>query len=289
LSLLLAADSLTTAQVGQVAVAASPRQLSLAISLAESADRVFSWPGLGRRSPPRFQLVLVADSAALARLSRGRAPGWGAGVTFPDGRLIILRGDLEGLSGTLHHELAHLMLHDAVPGRLPLWFDEGYAAWASGEADRLFSLQLNLAVASGRVPTLEELDAMLRGSARTADVAYSLAASAVMTLAGRPPPGALERIFARMEAGDDFAASVVAGTGLSVDRFEEEWRKSVRRRYGLGLWLMAGGSWTIVAVILGGLLWHRRRADRPRRAALDVGWSIPEPEPPPVDPGDIRH
>lgn len=270
-------------------MAATQRQLGLAIGLAESADRVLSWPGLGRRGPPPFQLVLVADSAALARVSRGRAPGWGAGVTFPGSRLIILRGDLDGLSGTLRHELAHLILHDAVPGRLPLWFDEGYAAWASGEADRLFSLQLNLAVASGQVPSFDDLDGMLRGSARTADVAYSLAASAVMTLAGRAPPGALERIFSGMQSGEDFGASVVAATGLSVDRFEDEWRKTVRRRYGIGLWLMAGGSWSIVALILGVLVWHRRRTDRPRRAALDVDWVVQEPEPPPVDPGDFRH
>jgi hypothetical protein len=136
-------------------------------------------------------------------------------------------------------------------------------------------LELNLAVASGRIPTLDELDGMLRGSATTADLAYALAASAVGELAHRPPPGGLEPLLTRLAGGEPFDSAVVAATGLSVDRFEEEWQHSLRHQYSFLTWLVAGGMWALIAFSLAGLFWYRRQRDRPRRAALDQGWVIP--------------
>lgn len=259
-------------------VVAPPGRQPLGIALAERAERAVEWPGLGRRTPPPFVLVLVSDSQSLARVTRGRAPGWGAGVAFPAARTIILRADLPDIDQTLRHELAHLVLRTTVRGRLPLWFDEGYAAWGSGEFTRLASLELNLAVASGKLPTLEELNRMLRGSAVSADLAYALAASAVLEIVHRPPPGGLAPLLERLERGEDFETALTEATGLSLDRFEETWQLSLRRRYSLLTWLVAGGMWSLVALSLGGLLWYRRRRDVPRRAALDQGWIV-EPDP----------
>jgi hypothetical protein len=263
-------------QVGRVTVVAPPERQSLAIALAEQAERPVDWPGLGRRVPPPFLLVLAEDSATLARLTRGNAPGWGAGVALPDARTILLRADLPDLELTLRHELGHLVLRNSVRSRLPLWFDEGYAAWASGEVERFQVLELNLAVAAGRVPGLGELDRMLRGSATAADLAYALAASAVSEIARRPPPGGLGPLIARLEAGEPFPQALEAATGLAPDRFEDAWRLALRRRYSLITWLVAGGMWTLVAAGLGLLVWHRRERDRVRRLALDVGWEIPD-------------
>jgi Peptidase MA superfamily len=305
LSLVLLVDSLVV-QVGSVTVIAPPDRRAFAVALAEQAERPVDWPGLGRRSPPPFTLVLAADSASLARMTRGQAPGWGAGVTIPQARTIILRADLPDVPQTLRHEVAHLVLRTIVRTRLPLWFDEGYAAWGSGEIGRAETLELNLAVAAGRIPTFTQLDGMLRGSAGIADQAYALAASAVAEVARRPPPGGLERLLARLENGEDFDAALTAATGLDQDRFEEAWQGALRRRYSLLTWLVAGGMWTVIAFSLGGLVWYRRRRDRPRRAALDGGWIVPMPSDPtdsvpapaggggdgqpggPVDPGEPR-
>ena len=268
-------------------VVAPEQQLGLAIGLAESVDRPSNWLGLSRRSPPPFTLLLARDSMTLARIAGGRAPGWGAGITLHSTRAIVLRSDLGGIEQTLRHEVAHLVLHDAVRTSVPLWFDEGYAAVASGEFDRLISLQLNLAVVGGRVPTLNELDRDLRGSARTADAAYGLAASAVAEIARLQPAGGLERMFGHLAEGQDFEHSLEASTGRSADRFELDWQRDIRRRYGFVAWLLAGGIWAVVAALLGVLLWLKRRRDRPRRRALDQGWELPPEDPePPVDPVD---
>jgi peptidase MA superfamily protein len=268
---LLATDS---TRVGSVTIIAGARQQQFAVALAREAQKPVDWPALGRRIPPPFTLVLAPDSASLARMTRGQAPGWGAGVTYPESRTIILRADLPDVPQTLRHELAHLVLGSLVQGRLPLWFEEGFAAWGSGEVSRAESLELNLAVAAGRVPTFSALDAMLRSSPSTADLAYALAASAVAEIGRRGPPGGLERLLGRLEAGESFDSALVASTGLTTDRFEESWQTALRRRYSLLTWLVAGGMWTVIAFGLGGLAWYRRERDRPRRAALDQGWII---------------
>jgi hypothetical protein len=233
---------------------------------------------------------VVPDARRLDSLTSGRAPHWGAAIALPDTRTILIRADGGDLSRTLRHELAHLALHRAISVRVPLWFDEGYAGWAAGEWDRLGDLELNLAVVRGAIPDLGSLDAALRGSASTADAAYALAVSAVTELARRNPTGTLSPLLSRLEAGVDFDAAVRATTGLSMDRFEEDWQRTTRRRYSVGTWLIAGGGWLILALAVLGLRGLRRRADRVRRAALDVGWEVgPEDAPgPELDPTQER-
>lgn len=255
----------------------------MAEALAREAARPAQWPGLGRLAPDSLTLIVVPDRARLDSLARGRAPVWGAALAFPDSRTILLRADAGDLARTLRHELGHLVLHERVRVRVPLWFDEGYAALAAGEWERLGGLELNLAVARGAVPDFTELDGALVGSTAAADAGYALAMSAVLELARRNPSGRLDSLLAHLERGDDFEAAVLATTGLPLTRFEEAWRRSVRTRYTLVTWLAAGGVWVLAGVTVLVLVWSRRRADRGRRAALDVGWELPEepPEPPP--------
>jgi hypothetical protein len=264
-------------QVGQVTAVAWPQQLDLAIRLAEEADRPIEWPGLGRVRPSPLRLVVVPDARRMDSLTGGRAPRWGAAVALPAVRTIVIRADGGDLTGTLRHELGHLALHQRVTVRLPLWFDEGYAAWSAAEWERLGVLELNLAVARGALPGFRALDGALRTSATSADAAYALAYSAVSELARRNPSGTLTPLLDRLAAGVDFEAAVLATTGLTVDRFEESWQRSVRRRYGLVTWLLAGGGWLIVSLSVLGIVHFRRRADRPRREALNQGWDV-EPE-----------
>jgi hypothetical protein len=262
-------------RVGQVTVVAWPGQLGLAIDLAKRAAQSAEWPGLGRRTSGPLRLILVPDGRRLDSLSGGRAPSWGAAVAVPGVRTILLRADNDDIYGTLRHELAHLALHHAVPVRVPLWFDEGYASWAAGEWQRLSGLELNLAVVRGAIPDLTALDGALRGSASTADAAYALAVSAVIELARRNPSGSLAPLFGRLEGGQDFETSVRATTGLTLGQFENQWRQTLRHRYSLVTWLLAGGGWTVLALVLWAVLLRRRRVDEVRRAALDQGWDIP--------------
>lgn len=266
-------------RVGDVAVSAQQPDLSLAIALAAEAGAAREWYGLGRREPGPLRLIVVRGSTRLDSVMRGRGPSWGAGFALPRSRTIVLRLDAGDPRRILRHELAHLALHEAMRVRVPLWFDEGYAAVASGEWDRMERLRLNLTVARGKVPGFFELDRSLRANETTAEAAYALAASAVMMLARRHPGGSLEPLLTRLAGGEGFDAAVLATTGSRVTRFEEEWQKDVRARYNLLIWGMAGGFWMGMAGLVIWAWWYRRIRDRPRREALNHGWIVEESEP----------
>jgi hypothetical protein len=245
------------------------------VDLARRAGQTTEWPGLGRRTPGPLRLIVVPNGRTLDSLARGNAPEWGAAVAIPASRTILLRADIGDLYRILRHELAHLALYQALPSRVPLWFDEGYATWAAGEWERLGTLELNLAVVRGAVPDLRGLDGALRGSSTAADAAYALAASAVTELARRNPSGTLTPLLERLRRGEDFEPAVVATTGLTLAQFEIAWRRTLRQRYSLMAWVLAGGGWGILALAVWVFVRRRRAADGPRRAALDEGWEIP--------------
>ena len=249
----------------------------MAASLADIADHASEWPGLGRRAAGPIRLILVPDRAHYERLTGGQAPSWGAGLAIPGARTILIRADQGDLPTTLRHELAHIVLHNAVHVRVPRWFDEGYAAYAAGEWDRLAALSLNLSVARG-VPELDDLNGALRGGIASAGPAYALAMSAVARLAERNPERSLRPLLERLERGVEFPDAVRETTGLNPGQFDRDWAGTIRKRYGLISWMAAGGLWAIIATLVIALGSVRRRADRPRRAALDEGWVIPPPE-----------
>lgn len=249
--------------------------LDLAAALAEIADRPIDWYGLGRVAVTPLTLVVVRGEAAFYRAGRGQVPRWGVGLAMPGARLIAVRADGgDDPVRVLRHELAHFALRQAIRGRVPLWFDEGYAVLAAGEFDRFDRLALNLSVMRGKVPSLSELNNALRGNRHEAETAYALAASAVSFLARGSRDGTLEPLLAQLAQGVPFDSAVVRTAGYSRDRFDEAWQRDVRRRYNWGVWLAAGGLWSVMGGLLVFGYWWRRRRDRPRRAALDVGWDV---------------
>ncbi len=262
--------------MGQVVVVAEQDQVALGVALGEASDGVQEWLGVGRVDLGRLRLVVARDVPAFRRWTRGMAPDWSAGVAWPSQRTIVIRVNAGEPFQTLRHELAHLALHQSVAVRVPRWFDEGYAVVASGEQGRLAGLRLNLAVALGRVPTLRELDAALVGGPGVGD-AYALAGSAVGTLMRLHPSGQLESFIEALRTSADFGAALQAA-GYAEGQFERDWHRLLRRQYNLGIWLLTGGAWVVLALLLGaGVAW-RRYQDAPRRAALNVGWTLPDAE-----------
>ena len=249
--------------------------MSLAIGLAESAGTPSEWYGLGRREAGELRLIVVRGQGDRG-FSRDQLPGWGAGFTFPSARTILIRADAGDPYRILRHELAHLVLADAVKVRVPLWFSEGYAALAAGELNRLIALRLNFSIAKGNIPGFFELDRGLRANEPTAETSYALAASAVAMLARRHPDHSLVPLLSKLESGESFDRAVLATTGSPLGRFELEWQRDVRRRYGLLGWIMAGGLWALASLLVLAAIWVRRKRDRPRRLALDEGWVVEE-------------
>ena len=260
-------------QVGRVTLTA-PRSGDAARPRARRsrpiAPRV--WPGYrppGAGTHPAHRSRPTPQ--AFAKLSGGRVPSWGVGLAMPGGRAIVVRADAPDPLGALKHELAHLALHDAVRVRVPLWFDEGYAVVAAGEWDRMEALRLNLAVVRGAAGDLQALDAALRQSESEAATAYALAGSAVLLLARSNPAQSLDALFAKLGAGTGFEEAVGITTGYTLGTFERAWQKDLRRQYGWFVWLVAGGGWAILGVVVLVLARWRRRRDAPAAGCPGLG------------------
>lgn len=259
-----------------------PGQEALARALAETADRAAAFPGIGALPDRPLRLLLAPTRAIYDSLTRGRLPHWSEGAAFPEqGTIVLLAAGPAGRpAAALRHELAHLALRWHVGARpLPLWFQEGYAAVAAGEWDRLDALRLNIELARGVRMNLDDVDRALRGGRGDAATGYALAATAVLVLHRWGGERGLEPLLAALPQAESFDAAVRASYHVTVDDFEARWQRDVRSRYGWVTWAVAMGMvWTAIGALLVALVVIRRRRDRAKRAALEASQLLDEQE-----------
>src|SRR5262249_30249236 len=163
-----------------------PTERLLATSLLDGALQTDTFPGLPRPKQ-RVLLELAPDKRRFREWVGPGAPEWGAAITFPDQRRVVMQGrgapDAGVPSEVFRHELAHLALHEYLGDLPPRWFDEGYASYAAREWTRDDALAANVGLALRGTPTLEELDSEFTEGTMTAQTAYALSYRAVVELA----------------------------------------------------------------------------------------------------------
>ncbi|MDP2956325.1 MAG: hypothetical protein Q8N53_07880, partial [Longimicrobiales bacterium] len=248
----------------------APDDALVAPRVLEALDAQPRLPGLGPDVPAGVTAVLAHSPAAFDQLTGGRVPEWRAGVAIPElGLLVVPTGegprvlDPDGMR-VLRHEWAHLGLHEALGGlRVPRWFDEGYAQWASGGWDAQEAWRLRVLLALGRAPPLDSLSLTWPRDRASAEAAYLLAASAVSYLLGDSGERGLALFLGRWRAQRSFDEALRATFGVTAGQFEEDWRRHVKKRYG---WLFVASHsavfWMLMGLAL--LLMARTRQGRNR-------------------------
>ena len=250
-----------------------PGERALAASLLDAASRGDVFPGLPR--PQQRVLVALAPDRRRFRDWVGpTAPEWGAAITFPESRRVVMQGrwaaaDAGAPREVLRHELAHLALHEYLGDLAPRWFDEGYASYAAREWNRDDMVAANLALVLRGPPTFTELDSRFGSGATSAQNAYALAYRAVVDLAALDTVNGLSVFFERWRAQGSLDGAMRSTYGLTLAGFEERWQQHTRRRYGALAFL---GDATFVGVVILVVVFPlyaaRRRRDRRRMAAL---------------------
>jgi hypothetical protein len=202
------------------------------------------------------------------------APEWGAAITFPDSRRVIMQGkqgaaDAGEPREVFRHELAHLALHEFLGDLPPRWFDEGYASYAAREWRREDALAANLALALHGTPSFAELDADLSAGATTAQNAYALAYRAVVEMAALDPDRGLAPFFVSWKQEQSLDKALRRTFGMTLSGFEKYSQQRTRRRYGaLALVSDVTVGGVVLLIIIFPLYIARRRRDRRRMAEL---------------------
>ncbi len=252
---------------------AEQRDARMANALLASALSQDSFPGLPR--PQARVLIAIAPDARRFRAWVGpSAPEWGAAIAIPGEQRIVMQGGDAGSSAgdplvVLRHELAHLALHEAM-GRLPpRWFDEGYASVAAHEWTRESTIETSGGMIWRTLPTLAELEDGFYAGASRATWSYALAYRAVDELAALDPRGGLTNLFREWKAEGSFERALRLAYGMTGEQFDKHWHQQTRKRFG-ALALVTGASAVLgfFAILLGPLLWMRRRRDRARLEAM---------------------
>jgi hypothetical protein len=250
-----------------------PDERELATSLLNSAVRTDTFPGLPRPTQ-RVLLALAPDMRRFREWVGPGAPEWGAAITFPESRRIIMQGRSAGSDAgnpreVFRHELAHLALHESLGDLPPRWFDEGYASYAAREWNRDDMLGANLALALRGTPRFDELDRQFGGGTVTAQNAYALAYRAVSDLASLDTAHGLSLFFDAWRREGSMDRAVRSTYGLTLSDFEQRWQHQTRRRYGaLALVGNVAFGGLLLMLVVFPLYAVRRQRDRKRLAAL---------------------
>ena len=248
----------------------------LAVRVLALIDAQRPLPGLPPDVPSDVDVVLTHAPAAFDELTGGVVPEWRAGVAIPAANSIVIPAGegpsiVDGDGGqTLRHEWAHLGLHAQLGElRVPRWFSEGYAQWASGGFDASEAWRLRVLLAFGRAPPMDSLALRWPAELGEARTAYLLSASAVAYLLESSGERGLAAFLERWRTEQSFDRALVLTFGVTPGQFEEDWKQHVRDRYG---WLLVLSHssivWLATTIVLLLLVAVRRRRNREKLARL---------------------
>lgn len=283
-------------QGSRVRVGFEPQDSARAGTLLRFLEGLPPLPGIDPEIPTGVTVFIAPDDEALDALAGGAVPDWGAALVVPAlNRMVVPRTGRRRTRGwsearVLQHEWAHLGLHQALPGlRVPRWFDEGYAEWASGGWNPTQGWKLRVSFALGQAPPLDSLVLDWPRSEGAAELAYLLSATAVEYLVRGSGERGLRLFLERWLEEESFSGAMRGVYGVTPGQFEEDWKKYVRRRYG---WLFVLSHSTVfwLTLALALLLMVRIRRGRDRVGMARLRATEPPDEPafwtPTDDPGE---
>lgn len=247
--------------------------------VGELLDAFAPLPGLPPSMPEGAHVVLAHSPAAFDEMTGGVVPEWRAGVAIPAWNTLVMPTgegvrvvDGEGLR-TLRHEWAHLGLAGYLGDlRIPRWFNEGYAQWASGGFDAAGAWRLRVLIAMGRAPEMSDLTLRWPSDRQEARTAYLLAASAVTYVLEAGGEAGLRAFLERWRTGRSFDTAFRSTFGVTTGQFEEDWREHVKQRYGW-LFVMSHSAvfWLLLALVLLFMVRGRQTRNREKMARLRAG------------------
>ena len=264
----------------------TPRDRRLARVLAGEAERYYRdvVADTGVAPQPGIQVFLEPSHAAFVRRQpqADKAPEWAAGLAYPERNRILLKAPRAALYGTidpfgtLAHELAHLVLHQALaPARVPRWLDEGFAMVSAREGNfRTTAVLTALTLRKDFIP-LATLNRNFPVAPDQAEAAYAQSFSMVAYLLYHYGRAAFRDFLLALKGGATLSRASQAAFGSSFYELERRWHRYLRIRY---TWIPVITStmalWFLFSLLF---LWVYVRKRRQARAVI-LEWEQDEEE-----------
>jgi len=217
-------------------------------------------------------VVLCGSAESFRRATPGVDHRHTLGVAFPAEATIFLnceaieRGFLQSVAITIRHELAHIIIGEAVRRgyrRVPVWFDEGVAVWASGKIPFYDTSDYDRAVAAGALLALAELADRFPSDPRERGIAYEQSESVVRHLVRTRGEGVIPAILQAAGRGVEFDQAFRSAVGKDVAALEREWLAAIRPSWPWLNWLFNAfslfGAMSLLAVLAFVVYLRRRR------------------------------
>jgi len=150
-------------------------------------------------------------------------PRYAVGVAYPALHLVLISlrapktAEAPDLGEVLRHELVHVALEDATGGHhVPLWFNEGLAVYASGEAAWTRTHTLWDATLSHTVLPLSDLDKSFPNENYEVSIAYAESADFVRFLSRTEDRARFGSLVERVRKGTPFDRALADAYGTDM-------------------------------------------------------------------------
>lgn len=162
--------------------------------------------------------------------------GVGGFTEYLKHRVVVpYEGDYQQFRHVLHHELIHAIMFDMLYGRslanliggqgslrLPLWFSEGLAEYASEGWDTKADMFIRDAVLSGTLPPVDYLGGYF---------AYKGGQSILRFLGDRYGREKVAELLANVRSTRRLEKAVQKSVGMDMEELNRAWQKAMRREY----------------------------------------------------------
>ena len=195
---------------------------------------------LGLSPQRKAYIVLSRTQTEFRDITGGSTHTWIAALAYSSENLIVIDGSkieiigMNDLKITLSHELTHLLLGKLLEkgAKLPVWFNEGVAMWASIPRFTLPREELVLAAKSGALLHYSSLHDSFPASRKGAQLAYAESHEFISYLENRFGEGTVKAVIQEMNHGVQVADALLHVAGKTLDELWNDWTETLYRRSG---------------------------------------------------------
>jgi len=158
---------------------------------------------------------------------------WTGGVAFSDYGVIAIGISPDNLTWgerAVTHELAHLVVHQAVFGPfglIPTWLDEGLALYSEGDLRSDLRERLGEAISKGELISVRSLSSSFPTDPTEATLSYAESYSLVDFLLHHHGREKMLELLAVFRAGSGYDGALTQVYGFDMDGLDARWRASL--------------------------------------------------------------